>query len=86
MNKSQNPITDEVIELTGDILEHYSKRKFEKVFKIIDELTPKLKKGVIHYLNGIITYNDGWSDNDSEKKSKLKHLKLLMRLLKNQNF
>ena len=81
MNKSQNPITDEVIELTGDILKHYNKGKFENMEKIVDELTPKLKEGVIQYLNRFITYINGWSDDDSEKKWKLSHFKVVKELV-----
>ena len=86
MNKYQNPITDEVIELTGDILKHYNKGKFENMEKIVDELTPKLKKGVIQYLNGFITYINGWSDNDSEKKWKLKYFKIVKEIVKNTHY
>ena len=81
MNKSQNPITDEVIELTGDILKHYNKGKFENMEKIVDELTPKLKKGVIQYLNGFITYINGWSDDDPSKKGKLLNFRIVKEIV-----
>ena len=77
MNKSQYPITDEVRKRTGDILKYYNKSNFESMNKILDELTPKLKEGVIQYLNGFIIYINGWSDDDSEKKFKLLNFKIV---------
>jgi len=79
--KTKSLITDEVRERTTDILEHYSKSNFEGIEKILDELTPKLKEGVIHYLNGFILYINGWSDNDSEKKCKLLNFKIVKELV-----
>ena len=79
--KTKSLITDEVRERTTDILEHYSKSNFEGIEKILDELTPKLKEGVIHYLNGFILYINGWSDNDSEKKFKLLNFKIVKELV-----
>ena len=51
--------------------------------KIVDELTPKSKVGVIQYLNGFIDYISGWSDKDSEKKGKLLNFKLVKEFVKN---
>jgi len=79
--KTKSLITDEVQELTIDIMECYGKNNFEGIEKILDELTPKLKEGVIHYLNGFILYINGWSDDDSEKKFKLLNFKIVKELV-----
>ena len=88
--KTKSLITDEVQELTIDIMECYGKNNFEGIEKILDELTPKLKEGVIHYLNGFILYINGWSDDDSEKKFKLLNFKIVKELVQkhplHQNF
>ena len=82
MNKiKRTGITDEVREWTGDILKYYNKSNFESMNKILDELTPKLKEGVIQYLNGFIIYINGWSDDDSEKKWKLLNFKVVKELV-----
>ena len=91
MNKiKRTGITDEVREWTGDILKYYNKSNFESMNKILDELTPKLKEGVIQYLNGFIIYINGWSDDDSEKKWKLLNFKVVKELVQkhplHQNF
>ena len=90
MNKPQPIITDKVRDRTNDILKYYSKSNFESMNKIIDKLTPKLKEGVIQYLNGFITYINGWSDDDSEKKWKLLNFKVVKELVQKyplqQNF
>ena len=90
MYKQQPIITDKVKDLTLDILKYYSQSDFESMNKVIDKLTPKLKEGIIYYLNRFIIYINGWSDNDSEKKSKLLNFKVVKEMVQthphHQNF
>ena len=86
--KTEKPIrsktpTDEVRKKTEDIFTNYQNSKLEKMVKIIDELTPKVKQGVIRYVDGFITYTSGWSDKDSEKKEKILNLKVIKEFLIN---
>ena len=73
----EETITDEVRKVTDDIIKNTGRGRPEKVVKLIDELTPKLKEGVINYVERWISYISGWSDTDSEKKGKLLHLKII---------
>ena len=43
-------------DLTLDILKYYSQSDFENMNKVIDKLTPKLKEGIIYYLNRFLNY------------------------------
>ena len=81
MNKPQPIITDKILDRTNDILKYFSISDFESMNKIIDKLTPKLKEGVIYYLNRFIIYINGWSDDDSEKKLKLLNFKVIKEIV-----
>ena len=82
--------TDEYQKRTLDIFENYNKSNFEGIEEILDKITPKVKEEVIQYLNRFITYINGWSDDDSEKKWKLLNFKVVKELVQkhplHQNF
>ena len=79
--KNKNQEMDEHQKLTLDIFEYYTKSDFEGIETIMDKITPKVKEEVIQYLNRFITYINGWSDDDSEKKWKLSHFKVVKELV-----
>ena len=84
--KNKNQEMDEHQKLTLDIFEYYTKSDFEGIETIMDKITPKVKEEVIQYLNRFITYINGWSDNDSEKKWKLINFKVVKEFVKNTHF
>ena len=88
--EDKNQEIDEYQKLTLDIFENYNKSNFEGIEVIMDKITPKVKEEVIQYLNRFITYINGWSDDDSEKKWKLSHFKVVKELVQkhplHQNF
>ena len=75
--------TDEYQKRTLDIFENYNKSNFEGIEEILDKITPKVKEEVIQYLNRFITYINGWSDDDSEKKWKLLNLRMVKKIIHN---
>ena len=79
--KNKNQEMDEHQKLTLDIFEYYTKSDFEGIEIIMDKITPKVKEEVIQYLNRGITYINGWSDEDTDKKWKLLKFRIIKEIV-----
>ena len=80
--ETKGVITDEVKELTQNIVESINKNNFERVENIFNKTNPKVKEGIFKYLDRVITSTDGYSDEHPKKELKLLFLKDLRMYLR----
>lgn len=64
-------------DLTIDILKCYNKFDYKGMQRIMAQTTPKVKEEIIIYIDQMITYIKGYSDDEPDKKARLFNLRFV---------